>query len=441
MFVDRAGPRSGCLFRLCCAAFVAGAGAVRQRSTSKHVPMPWLFLIATAVGLAFTINAFVPISNHRRLFIPSFLFSWLTMELAAHHLVWQALATATFIELGALDGLPGHVGLGLAFAQWIGLVILIGQGRRARHSMEAALEGYAAVEPEHRIPWTQLLFPFPLRIAATRRIRNVEYGRAGGRRLRLDVFLPDAPGDNRPAVIQLHGGAWVIGDKREQGLPLLLHLAERGFVGFNVNYRLSPAATFPDHLVDVKRAIAWIREHAEDYGVDPNFIAVTGGSAGGHLAAMAALTADDPRYQPGFEDADTSVQACVPIYGVYDLVNRLETHGPRYVDGFIGPVVLKAFFDDDPQKFHDASPVDRVNASAPPVFVIHGSRDTMTPLPDALMFVDRLRAVSNQPVLFAEIPGAQHAFDVFLSPRSLPVIEGVGAFLTTAARTAPTRQG
>jgi acetyl esterase/lipase len=407
--------------------------------------MSWLFLIATSIGLAFTANAFVPLSNHRRLFVPSFVFSWLTMELAAHHLAWQAVATAAFVALGALERIPGWVGLGVAGVQWIGLLVLIAQGRRARHSMAEALAGYPAVESEHAITWTRLLFPFPLRIAATRRIRNVEYARAAGRRLHLDVFLPAEHGHARPAIVQIHGGAWVIGDKREQGLPLLLHLAERGWVGFNVNYRLSPGATFPDHLVDIKRAIVWIRDHADDFGVDPRFIAVTGGSAGGHLAALVALTADDARYQPGFEDADTTVQACVPIYAAYDLTNRLGTHGTRYVEGFIGPVVLKAFFDDEPEKFHEASPVDRVNASAPPFLVIHGDRDTLTPLADAHLFVDRLRAVSQQPVVFAEIPGAQHAFDVFLSPRSVPVIEGVGRFLDQArdgaigdrARTAP----
>jgi acetyl esterase/lipase len=276
--------------------------------------------------------------------------------------------------------------------------------------------------------------PFPLFIPDDRRIRDVVFARAAGRELALDVFLPPSGGTGRPAVVQIHGGAWVIGDKREQGLPLLSHMAGRGWVGFNVNYRLSPGATFPDHLVDIKRAIQWIREHADDYGIDPRFIAVTGGSAGGHLAALLALTPDDPRYQPGFEDADTSVQACAPIYGVYDLVNRLGIRSPRYRDRFIGPLVVKAFYDDEPEKFHDASPVDRVTDAAPPFFVIHGDRDTMSPLEDAQLFVEKLREVSKQPVLFAEIPGAQHAFDVFLSPRSAPVIEGVAAFFDEAHR-------
>ena len=401
--------------------------------------MPWLFLIATAVGFVLTLNAFFPISNHRRLFLPSFFLSWLTMELATHHLIWQALATWAFVEAGALVGWPGWVGLGLLGTQWLGLVVLVLQGRKARAVMRRTLEGFAREAVHKPIPWTRLIVPFPLRIAASRRIRNVVFGRAGGREQRLDVYLPETEGKGRPALIQIHGGAWIVGDKREQGIPLLLHLSERGWVGFNVNYRLSPGATFPDHLVDIKRAIAWVREHAEEYGVDPNFIAVTGGSAGGHLAALAALTADDDRYQPGFESADTSVQACVPIYAVFDLVNRLGTHSPRFVDRFIGPVVLKAFFADEPEKFHEASPVDRVNDGAPPFLVIHGDRDTMTPLADARLFVERLRAVSEHDVLFAEIPGAQHAFDVFLSPRSAPVIEGVAAFLVEVHRRAGAR--
>lgn len=398
----------------------------------------WLFLLATAIGMAFTVNAFVPLRGNRRFFLPSFFASWLTIELAGHHLVWQAIATLAFLHFGALASWPGWVGLGLVAVQWVGLVALLLQGHRARHTMADALAGFAPTSTEHRIRWWRLLIPFPLRIAHTRRIRDVVYGRAAGRHLKLDIYLPEQRSEKRPAIVQVHGGAWVIGDKGDQGIPLLMHLADRGWVGFNVNYRLSPGATFPDHLVDIKRAIAWIRAHADEYGVDPEFIAITGGSAGGHLSAMAALTSDDPAYQPGFETADTHVDACVPIYGVYDFVDRLGLRRKRYRDGFIGPYVLKAFYDDEPAAFHRASPVDRVNADAPPFLVVHGDRDTMAPLQDARMFVERLREVSASPVLFAEIRGAQHAFDLFLSPRSVPVIEGVADFLDEVRRRALT---
>lgn len=85
----------------------------------------------------------------------------------------------------------------------------------------------------------------------------------------------------------------------------------------SANYRLRPAVTFPDHLIDVKKVIAWAREHARDYGADPSAVFVAGSSSGGQLAALAALTSNDPRYQPGFEHADTSVNAAICLHGYY----------------------------------------------------------------------------------------------------------------------------
>lgn len=389
----------------------------------------WILLVGSGIGAAFTVNAFIPVRRSRWLVVPSSLFSMFATELAAYHLVWQALATCVLIVLGALNEWVGWLGLGLASASWLGLVALVANGRHARTPIAAALAELITSPPVLAIPYARLLNPFPLRIARARIVRNVEYANIEGRRLRLDVHLPAHRETLRPAIVQIHGGAWVLGDKREQGVPLLAQLSNRGFVGFNVNYRLSPGATFPDHLVDIKRAIAWVKAHAADYGVDPRFAAVTGGSAGGQLAAMAALTAGVERFQPGFEGADTTVQAAVPLYGIYDLTDRAHRHAPGFRDALLGPLVIKARFADEPQKFDDASPITHVNAGAPPFFVIHGDHDTMAPLEDAREFVAALRRVSQQPVLFAEIAGGQHAFDVFVSPRSLPVIEGVGLFL------------
>ena len=96
-----------------------------------------------------------------------------------------------------------------------------------------------------------------------------------------------------------------------------------------MNYPLSPKARWPQHLVALKRAIGWIRANIAEYGGDPSFLAVTGGSAGGHLSAMLALTGNDPALQPGFEYVDTSVQACVPHYGVYDFTAEDGTRASR----------------------------------------------------------------------------------------------------------------
>ena len=188
-------------------------------------------------------------------------------------------------------------------------------------------------------------------------------------------------------------------------------------------------ATFPDHLIDVKRAIAWVREHADEHGIDPDFIVVTGASAGGHLTALTALTANDPQYQPGFEEADTSVQAAVPFYGVYDFTNRNGAWPEEVVPLFLAPVVMKCDPDEAPERYEAASPLDQVHDGAPPFFVIHGDIDILAPVEDARDFVHRLREVSNQPVYYLELKGAQHAFETFASIRANAVVEAAERFL------------
>jgi acetyl esterase/lipase len=176
--------------------------------------------------------------------------------------------------------------------------------------------------------------------------------------------------------------------------------------------------------------LAWIREHADEYDVDPGFIAVTGGSAGGHLTAMMALTANDPEFQEGIEDADTSLQAAVPIYGVYDFTNRNGNMPDEFIPWILEPLVMKKFIAEEPEAFSKASPLDLVHADVPPMFVIHGDKDTLAPVLDAREFVKRLSAVSKAPVFYLELHGAQHAFDVFDSVRTRRVVKAVHRFLS-----------
>jgi acetyl esterase/lipase len=233
-----------------------------------------------------------------------------------------------------------------------------------------------------------------------------------------------------PTLLQIHGGGWVIGTKDQQGIPLMLHLAAKGWVTIAPNYRLSPRATFPDHLVDLKRALAWIREHGEEHGADPGFVVVTGGSAGGHLTALMALTANDPEYQPGFEDVDTSLQAAVPYYGVYDFTNATGMPSIKERNrGLVERLVMKKKYVGNEEEFKKASPLWRVRPDAPPFFVIHGKHDSLVPVEEARLFVQRFREVSQAPVVYAELPGTQHAFDVFPSIRTAHVIRAVQRFV------------
>jgi acetyl esterase/lipase len=350
------------------------------------------------------------------------------------------VATIVFGLLGAFRGWAGWAGLAIALAQWCGLVVLAVQASRAGGVVEGALrQGLGAGWPDRRDPalagtanrgraHLALLVPAPRPGRAVERLRDIAYWDDTARRHRLDVYRPRRPVDRAPVLLYLHGGAWIFGDKREQGLPLMDYLASRGWVCLTANYGLSPAVAFPEHLVDCKRALTWVRRQIADYGGDPDFVVVAGGSAGGHLAALVALTPGDPEYQPGFEAADTSVAACVPFYGVYDFTNRDGLRG-RGLGRLLERTVMKATLSDSRQAYERASPIDRVSGGAPPFFVVHGANDTLVPVGEARDFVERLRRSSTAPVAYAELPGAQHAFEIFPSIRTAHVVAGVADFL------------
>ncbi|RAV16995.1 alpha/beta hydrolase [Mycolicibacterium sp. GF69] len=258
---------------------------------------------------------------------------------------------------------------------------------------------------------------------------NISYGEYSSAN-QLDIWRrPDLERNGKaPVLFQIPGGAWITGNKRGQAHPLMSHLAELGWVCVAVNYRHSPRNTWPDHIVDAKRALAWVKTHIAEYGGDPEFIAITGGSAGGHLSSLAALTPNDPRFQPGFEDVDTRVQAAVPFYGVYDFTRFEDAMHPSMPE-LLEQMVMKQPQSSNLQAYADASPVNYVAADAPPFFVLHGTNDSLVPVEQARSFVAKLRDVSTQPVVYAELPFAQHAFDMLGSARAAHAAVAVEQFL------------
>jgi acetyl esterase/lipase len=401
------------------------------------------FLTRRVLGLGLTANALRPLPGlapGATRSAPAFFAGWLTAEMAPQ---LAALTVADAIAHVARHGARAdRTGLALAAATTAGLGVLAATGHQAKREVEAALcqtlgRDYAAgADPAlPATPLSYLTWPLPSRHPDVVRVANIRYASPGGRRHLLDVYHHRDRPTRRPVLLQLHGGGWAIGSKDQQGLPLMRRMAAHGWVCFAPNYPLSPKAHWPEHVIALKRAIGWIREHGSEYGADPSFLAVTGGSAGGHLAALLALTAGDPAWQPGFEEADTSVQACVPHYGVYDFAASTGTLASvRRRDGLLARVVVGKDPARHAEVYRAASPLDRVHADAPPFFVLHGRHDLVVPVAEAREFVDRLRAVSRNPVVYAELAGAQHAFDIFPSIRSAHVVAGVHRFLDWAYR-------
>jgi acetyl esterase/lipase len=403
--------------------------------------MPWLFLTVALLGAWFTWNAYRPIYAPAQVAVVSFFAGWLTTELAVHHIAWQLLATAVFVWMGGLAAWPGWVALAISVVSWVMLWRLLGGSRGADAAVENALvTGLGADYREQIRPavaerfapgvdWRTLVMPFPVRHPDVERIRDIIYTEGPGYKLRLDVYRNRERPQKCPTLLQVHGGGWVLGSKNEQGLPLMTHLASRGWVCVSADYRLSPRATFPDPLVDLKHAIKWIKEHGAEYGADPDFIVVTGGSAGGHLAALVGLTGNEAEYQPGFEDVDTSVKACVTFYGVYDFTDRHKHYRNPGLGRLLQRHVMKAAYEEARDAYEKASPMSRIRPDTPPFLIIHGDRDTLVPVDEARQFFAMFKQVAPAAVTYAEIPGAQHAFEIFPSLRTAFVVNGVERFL------------
>jgi acetyl esterase/lipase len=403
--------------------------------------VPYIYLAVTVLGGAAVLLTYRPF-RHEPLSILSFAVGWVTGEAAIQTMVWQIAATVVFGLFGAFKGWAGWLGLAIALVSWAGLVGLAISGRRAVRVVDAALAEVRnedfAVSTERGAPtwgrFWRVTQAIPLKGRAVQRTKDIDYWGDGQRRHRLDIYRSRlAAPSGAPVMVYIHGGAWVMGEKREQGKPMMYELVARGWVCVAINYRLSPKATWPAHIVDAKKAMAWVKEHIGEYGGDPGFVAVSGGSAGGHLCALLALTSGDPLFQPGFEDADTSVDACIPFYGVMDMTGSDEG-AARYGSGLLELLekrVMKTTVSAHPEVFRAASPTYRVHAGAPPFFVLHGRNDTLVPVSVARTFVAALRAVSRAPVAYAELPLAQHAFDVLASLRCQATTAGVAAFLDT----------
>lgn len=377
-----------------------------------------LFFAWFGAATLWTVNALRRPVPPGKKFPPLWLPGMIISELAPWFFLARLVIAALLIWAGALQQGIGQAGLALFAISQVGLLVVIGRTVKSVRAAGGSLRPLdlwkvgvnppAGVEVDLEVPyWNGFT---------------------------ADIYQQPGRSSNSPALIYLHPGSWMRGRPGRQALGTLYRLAAQGWVVIDLRYPLSPAATFPDHIVGVKRAIAWAKSPTNGLGIDPETVAIAGGSSGAHLAALAALTWDDPVLQPGFEHEDTSVIACVPHYGIYDLLVRNAT---RYDWPFIAKVVMKTTRDKSPELYRLGSPIDLVREDAPPFLVIHGDYDSVVLASESRHFVEALNG-AGAPVAYHEVAGAQHGFDAINSVRTRAIGGLVESFLIESASDRPT---
>ena len=230
---------------------------------------------------------------------------------------------------------------------------------------------------------------------------------------KADLYLPTARLANAktPAVLIIHGGGWTTGDKAEEReVNIATNLAQAGYVALSINYVLSTSGnvTWPQNLHDCKTAVRWLRKNAERLHIDADRIGVIGGSAGGHLAAMLAVTAPKDNLDPArpYSEYSCKVQCAVDLYGPIDLLSYKDL--PMF-----GKSRAQA-----PELYREASPTTYVSVQTPPVQILHGTADKSVSIEQSQLFARALQK-AGAPVVFETVEGAPHTFHLQPKQRDL----------------------
>ena len=350
-------------------------------------------VLSIALFAAFALIPFRP--RHSSPFTIPFAFGWWMNEVPFIGLWWLTAGTLATLLSPQPEFWWALTAVGTALVvMMLGWILLrAGSTRRTLSTALQDVYGPRGEVPRSVPPWWRIvLLPIVSWRPDVRRIRTRRCGPARIGNL-LDVYVSRrrTGAATAPVLVYFHGGGlggfgW--GGKSIFAHAMLYRLAARGWVCVSANYRMY-GVRYADQLADAHDALGWAREHASEFGGDPDAVFATGGSSGAHLAATAALTG-------------APVRGAVPLYAYY---------GPA------GPAGAGV-----------TSPHDAINADAPPFLIVHGAQDANIPLKDSRAFAEHLRAVSRNPVVYAELPGANHNFDFFPSWRTSAVADAVQRF-------------
>jgi acetyl esterase/lipase len=349
-----------------------------------------VLLFGGLVGSISSWNAARPLIDSTRWYSPSWLPGMVVTELAPFWLIVHAVVVSIGLLLGGWANLGGRIGVALIGLSMLLLSWIIGRTMRSVRRLRGLVSG-----PIHRSSGLARLIGIPVVTPpGVSEIHGIEWGPG----LTLDLIRPDDERRDLPVTVYVHGGGWTGGDPQRQAREMYHALALDGWATLAIRYPFTPQVSVEEQVEAVRSAIRWARTRLADHGIDATHVVVAGGSAGGHLATMAALTPSS---------ADERVAACVAMYAIFDMANRNRTRAPW---GMIRESVMMASVTEAPARYSALSPLDRIGDDSPPMLIVHGTRDTLVPFAEAEQFVEALRA-AGRPVDVVPVFGAQHAFD------------------------------
>lgn len=236
-------------------------------------------------------------------------------------------------------------------------------------------------------------------------MEGVEYGKGGDISLKLDLYLPKESTKPKPGLIFIHGGAWQKGSRDDYAF-YCVKFAEKGYAVATITYRLSKVAPFPAAVEDCKCAVRWMRANAEKYGIDPDRIAVLGGSAGGHLSMMVGYTPGEMEGNGGHADQSSAVKVVVDLYGPCDLTTDEAKEA-----GSVKKFLEGKTYDEAPELYKQASPITHITKDAPPTLILHGTIDETVGIEQADMLAAKLEEM-GVPHHYEKFPGWPHTMDL-----------------------------
>ena len=394
--------------------------------------MQWLvFAWGTVLLCSVALTIATPRIQSLRSFIILHSVTWFFSEFALQWAVFHLGVNTIFFAFGIVETQIAWSGILLSFTGYYATGIRLNRLTELRFYAQQQLKSVLGhrYELDIHLDMRQRLTPLPVNwnslwnpqklFEQVQVQRNVEFCQNPS--LLMDIYEPVTPIFKKaPVLMELHGGAWYLGS-RHQRQPFLCRMARQGWKCFSISYQLMPDACFPAPILDCKRAIAHIRENAEHYQIDPDFIVLSGGSSGASIASLAALTPKEIYDGDELKNHNLTVQGCVSWYGIYDMQNQYPV---------LAQILEK--FCPDSSKMSDVSPIMNIGKDAPPFLVIQGSADMLTSLESAKEFYYQLTQAQIPNTAMIALPLAGHLFDATHSVTaqcSFPAVERYLAFL------------